>query len=307
MDDTKDEPAWKALAAGLGWVAITYVLEQWGAYLVPSSLKPMPQLPGHSPDYDRILQEQLQRDMGGMNLGPAIHSHQQQPLVPRGTQPISAPQQRSPPRMAAMKLPEIPPFRGAQSALPPQPPPKLANQQAGTPLPQARQPQPPRGGAASNQNIHPSTSKEAARPPSTPTSHSSTPEPPQPAAFGTPLSFPSPAPNPNGDLDALNDVIFPALEEALKRRQARLQTLYGQPSQRAGQPGGGAPTQRQQRAEAAHERIRKSVFKLAQMCKEIDVCDKAEPVGMGKDVGTFLEGLLEEILVRVEPLDEEEA
>jgi serine/threonine-protein kinase 24/25/MST4 len=27
---------------------------------------------------------------------------------------------------------------------------------------------------------------------------------------------------------------------------------------------------------------------------------------MGKEVGTFLEGLLEEILVRVEPLDEEE-
>jgi serine/threonine-protein kinase 24/25/MST4 len=113
-------------------------------------------------------------------------------------------------------------------------------------------------------------------------------------------SFPSPAPaNPDGDLDALNDVIFPALEEALKRRQIRLQTVCRTAP-------GAAPTPRQQRAEAAHERIRHLVYKLAHVCKEIDHYDKAEPVGMGRDVGMFLEGLLEEILVRVEPFDETE-
>ena len=68
-----------------------------------------------------------------------------------------------------------------------------------------------------------------------------------------------------------------------------------------------APTPKQQRAEAAHEKICKLVYELAHVCKEIDHYDKAELVGMGKDVGTFLEGLLEEILVRVETLDEEEA
>lgn len=115
-----------------------------------------------------------------------------------------------------------------------------------------------------------------------------------------PSSFPTPAPsNPNGDLDALNDVIFPALEEALKRRQIRLQSVCRTTS-------GSAPTPRQQRAEAAHERIRHLVYKLAHVCKEIDHYDKAEPVGMGRDVGMFLEGLLEEILVRVEPFDEAE-
>ncbi|KAI0203784.1 kinase-like domain-containing protein [Astrocystis sublimbata] len=113
-----------------------------------------------------------------------------------------------------------------------------------------------------------------------------------------PESFPSPAPaNPNGELDALNDVIFPALEEALKRRQIRLQQLYRNER---------VITPQRQRAEAAHDKIRKHVYKLANVCKELDRLDKAEPVGMGKDVGTFLEGLLEEILVRVEPLDEEE-
>lgn len=91
--------------------------------------------------------------------------------------------------------------------------------------------------------------------------------------------------------------MFPALEEALKRRQIRVQQLC-----KPGQP----QTPDQQRAEQAHERVRKLVFKLAHVCKEIDHYDKAEPVGMGRDVGSFLEGLLEEILVRVEPLDEEE-
>ena len=46
------------------------------------------------------------------------------------------------------------------------------------------------------------------------------------------------------------------------------------------------------------------MYKLAHVCKEIDYWDKQEPVGMGKDVDVFLEGLLEEILVRVEPADD---
>ncbi|KKY37659.1 putative ste ste20 ysk protein kinase [Diaporthe ampelina] len=155
------------------------------------------------------------------------------------------------------------------------------------------------GTARQTQNINPLPSKEANR--GTPSStHSFTPEPQTP----TPLSFPPPAPvNANGELDALNDVIFPALEESLKRRQIHLQQLYpGRPTS----ANSGAPTPKQQRAEASHEKIRKLVYKLAHVCKEIDHFDKAEPVGMGKDVSTFLEGLLEEILVRVEPLDDEE-
>jgi len=109
--------------------------------------------------------------------------------------------------------------------------------------------------------------------------------------------MPSPSPaSPNGELDALNDVIFPALEEALKRRQYRLQQAFR----------GTGTTPKQQRAQAAHEKLRKLVYKLAHVCKEIDHWDKQEPVGMGKDVDVFLEGLLEEILVRVEPADDDE-
>ncbi|KAL2021358.1 hypothetical protein VTK56DRAFT_7223 [Thermocarpiscus australiensis] len=271
--------------------------------------KPVPPVPsGSSPDYDRVLQEQLQREMGVMNLGPAIqgssrgHPSQIQPQSP------SLQYKTSSSRLISMEIPEIPPFRGGPQQQ--QPLQRTTNQsqvqqdrssttqssayQQSNPQ-QTTQPShnPPYKPVYANQNIQPLVSKELPR-------HSGASD----AGSATPLSFPSPAPaNPNGDLDALNDVIFPALEEALKRRQIRLQQLYRP------EPGMPVPpvTPKQQRAEAAHEKIRKLVYKLAHVCKEIDHYDKAEPVGMGKDVGTFLEGLLEEILVRVEPLDEEEA
>ena len=253
----------------------------------PRPQKQLPMVPSpQSPDYDKELQVQLQRDMGMLNLNLA---QQAQPdrLAP------SQPQQRpSSSRMSSMDIPEIPPYRGSpsgqfqqqrvasqQNTGPYAPPPGLGQQQLSVgqkplPLPsKSPSPSPLDGQGAGG-----------------------------PAA--APLSFPSPAPaNPNGELDALNDVIFPALEEALKRRQVRVQQLCG------GRPtnhNNHIQTHQQQRAEQAHERIRKLVYKLAHVCKEIDAYDKAEPVGMGRDVNNFLEGLLEEILVRIEPLDEEE-
>ncbi|KAL2161702.1 hypothetical protein VTH06DRAFT_8264 [Thermothelomyces fergusii] len=271
--------------------------------------KPMPPIPSprSSEDYDRVLQEQLQREMDAINLGPVIQS--QSPSV-RST--------ASPTRPAPMKIAEIPPFRGPsqqhqplphrESAYPPplqtrsatQPPPGFQLQQRQQQQQQQEQQQQHRL-SYSGQDLQPLVSKELPRP---------LPNPGVSAGERIPsssnsLSFPSPAPpNPNGELDALNDVIFPALEEALKRRQINLQQTY-----RLEQAPGMPPppvTPKQQRAEAAHEKIRKLVYKLAHVCKEIDHFDKAEPVRMGKDVGTFLEGLLEEILVRVEPLDEED-
>ncbi|KAK3694409.1 kinase-like domain-containing protein [Podospora appendiculata] len=298
--------------------------------------KPMPPVPvgENSPDYDQVLQEQLRRDVGGMNLGSAIQSNGQPPLRFFAQQVQTTPMQSrqvssSSSKLGPLKLPEIPPFRGPQQ----QPLQRLTNQvqplqskSASQPLfsqpsrdqlyhqqlQQSQPPQIPPHKSNYGQIVNPLTSKEIPRGSALggyPSSSSSSPPEPgsssgTPSSTSQPLSFPSPAPaNPNGDLDALNDVIFPALEEALKRRQVNLQQLYRP------EPGFpmAQPTPKLQRAEAAHEKIRKLVYKLAHVCKEIDHYDKAEPVGMGKDVGTFLEGLLEEILVRVEPLDEEEA
>uniref|UniRef100_A0A4E9DKU6 non-specific serine/threonine protein kinase n=1 Tax=Gibberella zeae TaxID=5518 RepID=A0A4E9DKU6_GIBZA len=228
-----------------------------------------------SPEYDRELQNELQRDIGMLNLG-------YEPKESRSPQPQPSQRPPAPPAHLTrptttkqMSLPEIPPYRPSQ-AVSQQRLPSL--QHASTP--QVLVPLP--GGA---QGPRPLPSKNS----------------PSPSDFTAPSAFPTPSPaNPNGELDALNDVIFPALEEALKRRQINLQQVY-KPGQNPAQ----IPPQ-QQRAEAAHEKLRKLVYKLAHVCKEIDHYDKAEPVGMGREVGSFLEGLLEEILVRVEPLDEDE-
>ncbi|KID72685.1 Serine/threonine-protein kinase svkA [Metarhizium brunneum] len=239
------------------------------------SQRPLPPAPtSQSPEYDQELQYQLQRDIGLLNLNmspsPVSLSHHSQYPTDRALPRVQqdSPTRQPGSRVSSMTIPEIPPYRGPSAS-------RVPSQQV------AQSPRPPTAG----------------NPTPPPNPHS----PAQSDVSIQPSSFPSPAPaNPNGELDALNDVIFPALEEALKRRQIRLQQMY-RPAQN-----GSPVSANQQRAEAAHEKIRKLVYKLAYVCKEIDQCDKAEPVGMGREVGNFLEGLLEEILVRVEPLDEEE-
>ncbi|OTB05887.1 hypothetical protein M426DRAFT_56112 [Hypoxylon sp. CI-4A] len=231
----------------------------------PSTPRPLskqiPAIPMASPNYDRALRDQLQQDMGNLILAPPqpLFANAQN-LTPRNSSSQQQ-QQRGASKQTPFTLPEIPPYRGPSSSHQ-QPPSRASSQQPGS------------GSQAFASKAQPKQQTPI------------------------PDSFPPPGPaNPNGELDALNDVIFPALEEALKRRQIRLQQIYRNEK---------IITPQRQRAEAAHDRIRKNVYKLANVCKEIDRLDKSEPVGMGKDVGTFLEGLLEEILVRVEPLDEEE-
>jgi serine/threonine-protein kinase 24/25/MST4 len=62
----------------------------------------------------------------------------------------------------------------------------------------------------------------------------------------------------------------------------------------------------QEQLQHCHQRVRRLVFKAAGIFKELDRLDSRMPVGMGGEVHGFLEGLLEEILVRVEAEEEEE-
>jgi serine/threonine-protein kinase 24/25/MST4 len=270
---------------------------------VPETPKPVqtyvqPNRSPESPDYDRSLQEQLQRDIAFLDLGATPSPQPAKPAFPQPAVPAQPPQPTPPlppsqkqlPKLGPIKLPEIPPFRGHSQPLQ-----KVTNQPNSGLLKQ--QPLPPPLPMAS-QNINPRQLSPQPLPalPSklrdVPSRESISSE-----SSRTPNEMPSPAPvSANGELDALNDVIFPALEEALIRRQYRLQQTFRQTG----------TTPKQQRAQAAHEKLRKLVYKLAHVCKEIDHWDKQEPVGMGKDVDVFLEGLLEEILVRVEPADEED-
>ncbi|KAF7878847.1 hypothetical protein EAF04_000050 [Stromatinia cepivora] len=264
-----------------------------------------------SPDYDRTLQEQLQKDMGFLKLGepspPPLRIPPSTTPIPiqytnQNTPPAAVPRpytQQSLPKLAPIKLPEIPPFRGSgqpqplQQRLPNQVPtaePRKQQQQQPLPLP-------PHPAGLQNISLRQAGQQPLPALPSKKLRNTPSQESISSQSSRAPSSMPSPAPtSPTGELDALNDVIFPALEEALKRRQYRLQHAF--------RATGATP--KQQRAQAAHEKLRKLVYKLAHVCKEIDHWDKQEPVGMGKDVDVFLEGLLEEILVRVEPADEED-
>ncbi|CZR50830.1 related to severin kinase [Phialocephala subalpina] len=255
-----------------------------------------------SPDYDRSLQEQLQRDMCFLNMSstpspqPPRSALAPSPLLPQTaqvTEPIRPLTQQPLPKLGPIKLPEIPPFRGYAQPLQ-----KVTNQASTSPSKQ-HTPPPPLHQHQSSQNINPRQLGQQPLPalPSKLRDNTPSRESLSSESSRAPTSMPSPTPaSPTGELDALNDVIFPALEEALKRRQYRLQQAFR----------GTGTTPKQQRAQAAHEKLRKLVYKLAHVCKEIDHWDKQEPVGMGKDVDVFLEGLLEEILVRVEPADDEE-
>lgn len=252
-----------------------------------------------SPDYDRALQEQLQMDMGFLDIS-SIHSPQpaKPQLAPSALQSKSSSTAAAPtrpstqqpfPKIGPMKLPEIPPFRTQNQPLQ-----KLTNQ----PTVPSKQQVPASTQPFNAQNM---TSLQLGQQPlpalpskirdNTPSRESISSE-----SSRTPTSMPSPTPaSPTGELDALNDVIFPALEAALKRRQLCLQQAFRSTG----------TTPKQQRAQAAHEKLRKLVFKLAHVCKDIDHWDKQEPVGMDNGVGVFLEGLLEEILVRVEPAEDD--
>ncbi|KAF3942097.1 PAK-2p27 [Dactylella cylindrospora] len=110
---------------------------------------------------------------------------------------------------------------------------------------------------------------------------------------------------PEHEVTALDGVILPALEAALQRRSHNLQNQLRRSSASAqSSPGLKAAAEKViQQRQQAHERVRKLAIKVAGLFKEIEEWDAAAPVGMGSEVTSFLEGFLEEILVRVDAED----
>ncbi|KAB2574355.1 hypothetical protein BFW01_g80 [Lasiodiplodia theobromae] len=113
------------------------------------------------------------------------------------------------------------------------------------------------------------------------------------------------------EITALTGVVLPALEAALHRRTYNYNALQKQSSYtnlRAASSGATAPNsssaEETQKRREVHENVRRLVGKAARIFAEIDQWDNQSPVGMGEDVQGFLEGFLEEILVRVEAEDE---
>ena len=114
------------------------------------------------------------------------------------------------------------------------------------------------------------------------------------------------APGPQGgggELTALNGVILPALECALERRRYRHQSLLIEGESAAAAASSRQMSKQQQRNQ---EKLAKLAVKAATIFREMERLDQEAPVGMGGEVTWFLEGFLEEILVRVEADDDDD-
>ncbi|RMZ82936.1 hypothetical protein DV737_g1806, partial [Chaetothyriales sp. CBS 132003] len=288
---------------------------------VPNSaaLAAPPKASPGSNEYNRQFQAQLAKDIGYLKLGP--------PSASSSTSTTAG-------QMPKMVIQEIPPFRGkpgrgepvrpgqtqAQSSkpagqqalpafssndLPSVPHPHTASMIAQQPLP----PLTPSTSQSSNSSATSTASSSHGQQPSamsTTPSHSQQPlatsttpsHGQQPSAMSTtPPHSQQPSAEP---LTALSTVILPALEASLHRRTYMLRE-HAKAASKAASP---AARELQAQRAAAHDQVRKLVIKAAETFQEIGRIDDNWTVGMGGGVAEFLEGFLEEILVRVEAADE---
>ncbi|MCJ1464700.1 putative protein serine/threonine kinase [Pseudocyphellaria aurata] len=274
-----------------------------------SSAKPKSDSPD-SIDYDRNLQDMLARDLKFLNLGPhgfesrAVQNQNVKFPSPPSGLPYNPPTRKS---VTPIKLQEIPPFQRRPKeplrTLPSQPT-AMPEPQHPKPLPPLQQPLPP----FSPQNFLPSQQPL----PSLPISQHHDMAPSPSCKSTDPVIVPPT--DQNSELTALNGVVIPALEAALQRRTYSLNAALKSTSSA---PSGSASTTKTNGAGnmsaeeltrkrlLAHDKLDRLVIKAAGVFAEIEKWDNEAPVGMGGGVGAFLEGFLEEVLVRVEAEDED--
>lgn len=107
------------------------------------------------------------------------------------------------------------------------------------------------------------------------------------------------------EITALNGVILPALKAALCRRTRRFKSLVRNSDvdshHRANQR-----SMEWEHRQHVHNMIENLVNEATMVFSKIERWDNEAPIGMGAGVESFLEGFLEEVLVRIEPADEDE-
>lgn len=245
-----------------------------------------PRISSDSPDYDKSFQEELNREMGYLSLLPSGKSPLSQ--VPMNSQQP----QNQPPKLGPL---EIPPFRGLEQ----KPLGRITNRQPSGINPHQSQP------SSSNR------AQNMAPPPIPPPRHSIRGQKPA-AALPSKVrdeasggehndqmqsnQANSAAPGKEAHDEWLYNIIWPSLEQALKRREKQLKKTYDVST---------AVTPKQQRAQVIQDKIQFHVVNIAKMFQEIDKLDKQELVGMGNGWDTFLEGFCEEMIERL-PLEEYE-
>ncbi|EEP82899.1 serine/threonine-protein kinase 24 [Uncinocarpus reesii 1704] len=257
-----------------------------------------------SMDYDRALQQALAQDLGYLQLGN--DSPHGTPIPPPKSLPTPPANENVPRKPVPLHIPEIPPFKGHATRAPSQSEP---GQKQLAPHPQSlpgQLPLPPLQNErypATRPNPKPLAPVQAHRQLSASSIQSTESRSRKSADSVTSqstIAFTShPAPSDN-EITALNGVILPALEASLRRRTCRLHALTRNSNGKQTNPAGLELAQKRQ---YAHEKLKRLVIKAAGVFKEIEKWDEEAPVPMGGDINSFLEGFLEEVLVRVEPED----
>ena len=186
--------------------------------------------------------------------------------------------------LGPIHLQGIPPYKGHPS-----------NKQPLTPREQLLSSQLPKP-SITQHPLPPFSEDELRRRPSSSSTKNTTPQRPA-DSLATP-SFPQ---RQSGvGMTAIKDVILPALQASLDRRSYNVERAVKQLN---GSNAGNGP-QEAQKIQYYHEKLKKLVIKAAGVLNEVDKTDRQSPVGMGDGVSAFLEGFLEEILVRVDMEDD---
>lgn len=235
---------------------------------------------------------------------PALHTSQQLPFF-QSQKPL-------PPLIGQQPLPALTgqkPLPSPQQAFAPVSPAKAIRPDSGSsgdpfggPLPGswAQQPPPP----PPHQNGSQGPSNGSLSPPPAKASQARN-------SFGrikpqpTDLVFLPQASNQPAEITALTGVVVPALEAALSRRTYHLNLLNKQEAataQTMRDPE--SYIRRKKERQECHDNVRRLVDRITDQFKELDRWDEKGEVGMGGEVAGFLEGFLEEVLVRVEPADD---
>ncbi|KAL2807848.1 kinase-like domain-containing protein [Aspergillus granulosus] len=279
----------------------------------PSHLsQPIPQQPKESPgsEYDRVLQQSLAQDLGFLQLDRSPGTSK---FIDKES-PLSKPFH---PQMRASPSVELPTLQGRMIASPSR---KPTEQQVRSGI------EPPRPQPLFSQPKTQPQSHSPSRPPPTPKHTSPRPEPQMQSDMRTALPSSQPShPSPNNqcgyqrpatsnakevkgprkpeDITALNSVIIPALREALHRRARCLELATRSTVAHDGERLE-VSRELQSRREHAQEMIESLSSDLGGILSRIERWDNDAPVGMGAGIPSFLEGFLEEILVRIEPDDD---
>ncbi len=267
-------------------------------------------------EYNQELQESLAANMNVLNIGPVQNRELRSPPFNTGDSLFeegSQQEQRSPPKedkptpKPLFQVPEIPPYRPTPEGAEAEPllyspatsyspsisPSKQQREQNFKPPVQQQQPMPTQSFKDFVHCFHaPDSSLSSVT--NRPGEHHTSSQP-------RPTSFP--APKATTELTALSGVIVPALKSALARRQYALEESLKENMEKArtaSQVELEVMDQKDRRRKHAHEKLKSRVIKIAGVFAEIEKWDDEAVVGMGGGVQGFLEGFLEEMLVRIE-------